>query len=647
MRFTLKPNKTMFREKNEWNGRPIFFLVEHLSIPLAILAVLLRCFGVRTRYISVSRRLGALGVQDFLEHLSVAPIDFETCPEVDESRLAVDYWGMIPQAVAPILEKTEAIQVVGAFFEGVDSIDRILKCALYSHAGRRYPVVASFISWLEFIAVRPRLILAYVPGDIFTKSFWSHAKCRVVNIAPSYGFDQLQRKMIRIIAHYLNVIFMKKRKYEDRKRGKQQSSPPYKVIYFPHQSIFYGKLFKKDYFYSKDDSSPFFPKNILHLEVRPSPSIQKQLEAQINMGLPTYVMPSINIRHAFFSSMSYIKKLWRGRRILLKCGEGNRKLLFYFYTLYVFYQHYRCLLDVVAPRARLALLGYEMLFPVELSLALKSKGIKTVALQERLYATFMGCYRSFVVDEYLVMSRKIAEIYIKKPCVALQNVTPVGLIRTDTLLSYKKIGNNSCMKSIRRKVVALDYHSNSDLYEQRTQPNMTWTSNKSFYKDLIHIAIDFPMLDITIRGKNATWLSIDAFCDIACIINFLPNLTVSEDYKQFDTAYKLCSESDLIIAKHTSLADECIAVGQPVLIHDYAHNAKTIVSKLFDYDGAPFFCHSFKELRQRIEQFLATGSIMNSEEYDVLRNRFFDGLADGRVRQRVQRIINAMADETA
>ena len=41
----------------------------------------------------------------------------------------------------------------------------------------------------------------------------------------------------------------------------------YKVLYFPHKSVFYGRLNIKDFFYSKDEGSAFYPSNILHIEL--------------------------------------------------------------------------------------------------------------------------------------------------------------------------------------------------------------------------------------------------------------------------------------------------------------------------------------------------------------------------------------------
>ena len=39
----------------------------------------------------------------------------------------------------------------------------------------------------------------------------------------------------------------------------------YKTIYFPHQGIYYGNIYKKDHFYSKEINSNFHFSNILHI----------------------------------------------------------------------------------------------------------------------------------------------------------------------------------------------------------------------------------------------------------------------------------------------------------------------------------------------------------------------------------------------
>ena len=56
------------------------------------------------------------------------------------------------------------------------------------------------------------------------------------------------------------------------------------------------------------------------------------------------------------------------------------------------------------------------------------------------------------------------------------------------------------------------------------------------------------------------------------------NIIISTNQSEAWYAYKLCANADLIIAKHTSIADECLANEIPVLFHEYTHNTKKYIS---------------------------------------------------------------------
>ena len=53
---------------------------------------------------------------------------------------------------------------------------------------------------------------------------------------------------------------------QKKKKNYETDLKIFKVMFFPHKSIFYGDLFLKDHFYSENSSSLFHPKNLIHLE---------------------------------------------------------------------------------------------------------------------------------------------------------------------------------------------------------------------------------------------------------------------------------------------------------------------------------------------------------------------------------------------
>ena len=94
------------------------------------------------------------------------------------------------------------------------------------------------------------------------------------------------------------------------------------------------------------------------------------------------------------------------------------------------------------------------------------------------------------------------------------------------------------------------------------------------------------------------------FREINKKINECKNIILSNNYKEPNYAYKLCANADLIIAKHTSLADECLIKEIPLLFHEYSHNCEKMMSAIFNYSSSNIMCYNFNQLQERSESLL-------------------------------------------
>ena len=95
---------------------------------------------------------------------------------------------------------------------------------------------------------------------------------------------------------------------------------PFEVLFFSHQSIFYGDLFIKDYFYSKDKGSIFHPSNILHVEFENIDLDDEKAKYYHDNEITTVLFPKSNISQyyknfiyvinslSFANSLSLLKK---------------------------------------------------------------------------------------------------------------------------------------------------------------------------------------------------------------------------------------------------------------------------------------------------------------------------------------------------
>ena len=255
--------------------------------------------------------------------------------------------------------------------------------------------------------------------------------------------------------------------------------------------------------------------------------------------------------------------------------------LYYYYALQEF------------DNVKIAFVGYDILFPVGLSLALESKGIKTIGTQERLMTHFVNedCY---ILDTQFTISNYVSSLMQSKPAsFFIKNYIPIGLIRSDKLIKSEPKEN-----TIRKRILIFDYHVENNFNFQISSPVLNWSNDLFFRKELIKLAKDFKDYDFIVRGKNIEWTRIPYFKNIIDQWKNAPNITIDADYSEFYRSYNLCNKSDLIIARQTSIADECISKGYDVIIHDYGINYDCFASSYYPKIPGINFCHSYKELKE-------------------------------------------------
>ena len=195
-------------------------------------------------------------------------------------------------------------------------------------------------------------------------------------------------------------------------------------------------------------------------------------------------------------------------------------------------------------------------------------------------------------------------------------------------------------------IIAFDYHSNDDFNISRLHPLLNWRANASFYKDLCKLAERFTEVDIIIRGKDIAWTKIPYFEEVLTKVNRIPNIWINDDYSEISKQYKLAAISDLVIAKHTSIGDELLAVGKKVIYHDYIPNSSSYsVSSNFNYNGYNIYAHSYDHLELMVKIVVNGGELLTDEEVLDLQVIINNIPADGRVKQRVMKNLDIIYDK--
>ena len=438
---------------------------------------------------------------------------------------------------------------------------------------------------------------------------------------------------IKIIKN--NFFFLPSFISREKKEQESQTSNRYNlreiekksVAFVVHKGLAYGSLFVKSLYYSDDKNSCLNKYNILHLDYENFSNPEKNLH--------WICLKKIEISNSiilFKTLLASIKTFYLIRNWSTFLGW----LLFIKqYTVYLKY----CEAIKRFNSLKTAIIDYDILCPKTLILALEKNNIKTVATQERFIHTFYNSYTNIIVDTYYVASEFVANLIKKSKFCDVKNVIPVGQYRSDYISLYKKkIVPEEIFKAKengKKVIIALGYHSADNWFESYTDLVVNWSAQINFLNDLIKLSQHLNNTFIILRLKSTEWTINTHFKNILNKINDCENIIMSTNYKEFFYSYKLCANADLVIAKHTSLADECLSCEIPVLFHDYTHNLKKNISLVFDYSPSRLMCHNFEELLERSKSLLFNNSSRLKDEIVTLNKTIYYIKEKGNIKNKI------------
>jgi len=411
----------------------------------------------------------------------------------------------------------------------------------------------------------------------------------------------------------------------------------FEVLFFPHQSIFYGDLFIKDHFYSKDKGSIFHPSNILHVEFENIDLDEEKSKYYHDNEITTVLFPKPNISQYYKNFRYVINSI--GFVNSLSLLRKNVLLFFVLLLNSVIFLTKRKAVNSSFPNAKIVLVGYEILFPQIVSLVFESLSVKTVATQERFTASAIFEHWPFIIDTYFASSDFVCKKIEQSANKFVNQCIPIGQIRTDLIEKFKK-----SELVVDNLIVVFDYHSDKNRY-QDTKVAVNWSGNKAFYEDICKLAKKFSDIDIVIRGKNIDWTKISFFKDTLDKIKSIPNLSISTDYSSPNISYRLASKAKLIIAKHTSIGDELIASGKPVIFHDFSPNISKGFRGEYDYNKADIFVHSYEALEAKVENIINENYFLSNAKFLELQKILNNGPADGKVKERIDKELDILSTE--
>ncbi len=615
-------------------------IIDQLSFMSLTYALLFRMLGFESIFLKVNRRLRNEKFIKLLIGLGISMVDYNSFRYFDLPKL-VSLSGQLSKKVYSKIFDGNELKKHEAFFQDVEDIDKKLKVTIIDKLIGMLDNLAKVLICAEYYKKNFEIIYIYTKSNGAVKLALTDEEYQDIrNVSSSVFFYLpiiiiLARRATSLVTKCRPRFFKRKYTYDNKNmlNDKEQDFSKYEVLFFPHKGVAYGDLFLKDQYYMSDPSCPFYKSNIFHVEH------SKLADEETNKNIISFYEEN-NIPYCYIhdfklygSKRTLFRNLFHLLSINIFKANGSFLKLILLCVIYIQYNHYFQFLSMFK-NVKIALLGYDALLPKVLSMALSAKRITTIATQERLMLAYYDNY-NVMLDYYFVINDSIKERLYSSEFSYVKMAIPIGPIRSDLLNEFKNSNDGKVLDKKNKLVIAYDLHSEKDFFDARSNPGIDWKNNMAFYTDLIKLSKDCPGIYVVIRGKNDNWCSLPAFAEAYEEIMSLPNIEINRDYSKVNVSYKLASQADLIIAKHTSIGDEALACGIPVLFHDYFPNMEQIVSSVFNYDNYPVFVYSYSDLKSRVQGIINGTDFLNSDLLEKMKRDFYTMPKNGTVKERL------------
>ena len=370
--------------------------------------------------------------------------------------------------------------------------------------------------------------------------------------------------LTKTIKSFLITLFKNRKISKYDKKILDQKYQNFKIVYFPHKGIFYANLYIKDYFYSHDNQDPFFCEKILHIEYLINDLSRKGRDFYKQKNIQYLIFKDLSNNFNILKKMIFF--LIKNYKLVFKLAKFDFEILnFFFHSSFLVIQNIQRLGKL--KNLKLVLVGHDIPFPKEISAACKKKNIKTIAIQDRVATVYLS---SLMIFDYYFVGGERSKNLIKKrmPSPFIDNLLNLYMVKTD---KYAKLNSSNSLKNNfsneKLKCLVVDLHSLRSWYYNGRSPAISWRRNKDFYHEIINLAEHFPQVEFLIKSKQYDWLDIPYFKEISRQLYQKKNIVILSDQKKW-TPIRSVNACDFAISLYSSLSDEMLAIGKPVIIID-------------------------------------------------------------------------------
>ena len=541
-------------------NKKIFFIkINILNLPMT---VLLGILGFQVYFLKASSILQNKRVSDFLSYINIIKIDFNN-PEHSVSKKYVKMKKksyLIAKDSADIIIKSIWSQELKKFFIEKTFFRIFLTnylnsrafeiLLLFEFAGKLQQNRQRLYFWVNKNKILEEILKNYSNIAILKPSYLN-----VFTDAADVGFQ-----LLFSLKNKFKKNKIKKPNFKRKKTLKSINFNKFKTIFFVSGGIVGGAsanyLNFKNFFFSKEKSSPINKQNIITSEI--SKSLEYQSEKYFyKLKLKFFYWHnkrSLKIFRNF--SLFFIKIIFKPS--LINDLITSIRIC---WAIFEIKSNLKILEDF--PNLKNAIIENEFQFPTTLAIALKHKNINiTCIAKSYLYSSQK---HQFLFDNYFILGKQTL-LYLNHQFYKKINPIIIGGHESMVLKNTSKY-LNKFSKPYKLTCLVLDYHSDKNWYKSSISPLVNWNENIEFYKIVLKISKKNPKILFVLKSKNYDWIKIPFFSDIYKMVKKQKNLILFSNKIKM-TNYEMIQNADFTVAKWTSLVDDFLMNNKPAIVYD-------------------------------------------------------------------------------
>ena len=189
-------------------------------------------------------------------------------------------------------------------------------------------------------------------------------------------------------------------------------------------------------------------------------------------------------------------------------------------------------------------------------------------------------------------------------------------------------------KKFKYKCLVLDQHVKTSWYFKSINPLINETNHKIFLNNVIKLSNKFPDILFVVKSKDEDWKDDKIYRPLFKKLNRMKNLRLFKN-KKYIQNLDLLNSFDFALGKPTSILDDFLSYGKPIVVFDNDHRTKYTIK----YPNE-IFTDDYFNLELKIEKILSDyDKIMN--KLNKTKNFFFKKFD----KNNYEKILNKILDE--